>query len=116
MDIQRNVFWPNAILQFRCCPGVVRAEIPALKLFVSNRRVVACFFAHYATVVLCILFFSSFQLITVADSPHDDRIVALKVRPHTETSLFEQMAVTTAQDGKFKIWTLDAQDDEGINK
>lgn len=70
---------------------------------------------HHTTIVLYMFCFS-FQLITVADSPHEDRIVALQMRPQSETSVFEKLAVTTAQDGKFKIWTLNAEEDEGIDK
>ncbi|XP_065052953.1 WD repeat-containing protein 75-like isoform X1 [Rhopilema esculentum] len=60
-----------------------------------------------------------YDLITVADGPHESKITSLRVRPEAEVSRFNQMAVTTSADGKFKIWTFevpDSNDMMGYNK
>lgn len=55
-----------------------------------------------------------YELITVADAPHDGKILCVKMRPKPEAaSPFNQLVVTAGSSGKFKFWVLDSTETEG---
>ncbi|XP_072029311.1 WD repeat-containing protein 75-like [Amphiura filiformis] len=57
----------------------------------------------------------SFKLNTVIESPHESQVYALQLRSTKEVDgfLHDPLAVTTANDKKFKVWRL--LDDEDVN-
>ena len=50
-------------------------------------------------------------MVTIAETPHDDEITSLRLRPRPESSAWGEMAVTTDKGGKIKFWVL--QENEG---
>ena len=55
-----------------------------------------------------------YMLVTMAETPHDDRITCLKLRPKPEMSAYKEMAITAGSTGKFKCWVLEENEYEGI--
>lgn len=56
-----------------------------------------------------------YHLITISETPHDDTVTCLHLRPRPEASSFDEMAVTASKDGKIKFWVLkvdEGSDDE----
>ena len=54
-----------------------------------------------------------YHLITISETPHDDTVTCLHLRPRPEASSFDEMAVTASKDGKIKFWVLKVDGKEG---